>query len=153
MLLHHQCDHFKKIEIEIFAKPWQILSDCKLWQFPAKNWPCGFLKLFNYKQTQKHISANKGCKLNFCWTRSSRCLISLNYSRITGKLYWQNRPARLLTDLETASRFFFKFCIQKWTIKAIEMPFLRLNPAYFTLKRNNNLFAKLKSQAYVYLKV
>ena len=149
MLLHHQCDHFLKIELKIFAKPWQILSDCKLWQFPAKNWPCGFLKLFNYKQTQKHISANQGCKLNFCWTRSSRYLISFNYSRITGKLYFkQNHPARLLTDLDS-----LQICIQKWTIKGIEMPFLRLNPAYVTLKRNNNLFATPKFQAYVYLKV
>lgn len=123
MLLHHQCDHFLKIELKIFAKPWQILSDCKLWQFPAKNWPCGFLKLFNYKQTQKHISANQGCKLNFCWTRSSRYLISFNYSRITGKLYFkQNHPARLLTDLETASRFAFK----NERLKELKCPFFVL---------------------------
>lgn len=94
---------------------------------PAKNWPCGFLKLFNYKQTQKHISANQGCKLNFCRTRSSRYLISYNYSRITRKLYFkQNQPARLLTDLETASRFFFNFAFKNERLKELKCPFFVL---------------------------
>ena len=102
-------------------------SDCKLWQFPAKNWPCGFLKLFNDKQTQKHISANQGCKLNFCRTRSSRYLISYNYSRITGKLYFkQNQPARSLTDLETASRFFLNFAFKNERLKELKYPFFVL---------------------------
>lgn len=85
-----------------------------------------FLTINCYKQTQKHISANQGCKLNFCWTRSSRYLISFNYSRITGKLYFkQNQPARLLTDLQTASRFLILHSKNE-LLKQLKCPFFVL---------------------------
>ena len=105
---------FKKLN----SKSFHLIASSD--SFPPKIGHVDFSSFLTINKRRNTYRQIKAANINFCRTRSSRYLISYNYSRITGKLYFkQNQPARLLTDLETASRFFFNFAFKNERLKEL----------------------------------